>query len=108
MMTNLSATHFDTRVCLNRGLASNNDALGGLGIRGKNNNGLLESFDYNTIVKNLCASQSYHFMDMFLTFTYNQKNILESSASNSGAIHFNGMNTIILDFDCYLNFNNRK
>ena len=73
MMTNLSTTHFDTRVCLNRGLTSNNDALGGLGIRGKNDNGLLESFDSNAIVKNLCASQSYHFMDMFLTFTCNQK-----------------------------------
>ena len=71
MMTNLSVTHFDTQVCLNSGLTSNNDELGGLVIRGKNDNELLESFDSNAIVKNLCASQSYHFMDMFLTFTCN-------------------------------------
>jgi predicted GIY-YIG superfamily endonuclease len=73
MLTNLSATHFDTRVCLNRGLTSSSDELGGLGVRGQNDSGLLESFDSNEVVKNLCASQSYHFMDMFLTFTCNQK-----------------------------------
>lgn len=72
-LTNLSANHFDCRIVLNRGLSTSNDNVGGLGLRGRNETNLLESFDSNQMVKNLCASQQYHHMDMFLTFTCNQR-----------------------------------
>ena len=73
MLANLSANKMDTRIILNRGLTTADDESGGLGLRGKQDESLLESFDSSTTVKNLCASQYYHKMDFFLTFTCNQK-----------------------------------
>lgn len=72
-LTNLAANHCDTRIMLNRGLTAAKDESGGLGLRGKGDSGLLESIDSKQMVKNLCASQKYHSMDYFLTFTCNQK-----------------------------------
>ena len=74
MLCNLSANHFDTRIFLQNGLTSGDDEKGGLCLRGKGGDGgLLESFDSNAIVKNLCSSQAYHSFDYFITYTVNQK-----------------------------------
>ena len=35
--------------------------------------GLINYFGSNETVKNLCAYQAYHFIDLFATFTCNQK-----------------------------------
>jgi predicted GIY-YIG superfamily endonuclease len=72
-LTNLSANHEDTRLVIQRGLTVGDDKKGGLGLRGKGDCGLLESFDSKAMVRNLCASQLYHNMDFFLTFTCNMK-----------------------------------
>lgn len=47
--------------------------MGGLGLRGKGDSALLESIDSKAMVRNLCASQKWHPMDFFLTFTCNMK-----------------------------------
>jgi len=75
MLTNLSATHLDTRVAMNRGLTAADDTCGGLGVRGGNDSasgGLLGSIDSSQMVKNLCASEKYHPKDYFVTLTCNQ------------------------------------
>jgi len=77
-LTNLSANHSDTRIILNRGLTAESDDSGGLGLRGGNQDALLESIDSKQMVKNLCASQSKHPMDFFLTFTCNPKEALRN------------------------------
>lgn len=72
LLTNLSATHLDTRVAMNRGLTAGSDTLGGLGVRGGNDSSgaaLLGSIDSNQMVKNLCASQRIHPSSFFCTFT---------------------------------------
>ena len=72
MLTNLSATHLDTRIAMNRGLTAGSDTLGGLGVRGGNDSAgsaLLGSIDSNQMVKNLCASQQLHPSSFFCTFT---------------------------------------
>ena len=70
-LTNLSATHLDTRIAMNRGLTVGSDTLGGLGVRGGNDSGaaLLGSIDSNQMVKNLCASQRVHPSSFFCTYT---------------------------------------
>ena len=53
MLTNLSATHLDTRVAMNRGLTAADDTCGGLGVRGGNDSasgGLLGSIDSSQMV----------------------------------------------------------
>ena len=72
LLTNLSATHLDTRIAMNRGLTAGSDTLGGLGVRGGNDSSgaaLLGSIDSNQMVKNLCASQKLHPSSFFCTFT---------------------------------------
>ena len=72
ILTNLSATHLDTRVAMNKGLTAGSDTLGGLGVRGGNDSNraaLLGSIDSNQMVKNLCASQQSHPSSFFCTFT---------------------------------------
>ena len=46
---------------------------GELGLRGTGDSSMLESFDSKAMVRNLCASQEYHTMSHFLTFTCNMK-----------------------------------
>ena len=62
MLTNLAASHMDTRVAMNRGgqTAAAEDMAGGLGIRGGNDSAsgkLLGSIDSLQMVKNLCTAQ---------------------------------------------------
>ena len=73
MLTNLSANHQDTRLVLRRGLTVGDDKIGGLSLRGQGDSSMLESFDSKAMVRNLCASQSYHNMTHFLTFTCNMR-----------------------------------
>ena len=73
MLTNLSANHQDSRLVLRRGLTVGEDKSGGLGLCGQGDSSMLESFDSKAMVRNLCASQSYHNMTHFLTFTCNMK-----------------------------------
>ena len=72
-LSNLSANHEDTRIILRRALICNDDKIGDLTIRGKGDNGLLQSFDSKVMVRNLCASQFYHNIDFSLTFTCNMR-----------------------------------
>ena len=67
--TNLTANHEDTRIILNRGLNVNDNLE--VGVRCKDDRALFESVDSKKMVKNLCASQKYYKMDLFLTFTGN-------------------------------------
>ena len=43
MLANLSANKMDTRIILNRGLTTADDESGGLGLRGKQDESLLET-----------------------------------------------------------------
>ena len=49
------------------------EKTGDLGLRGSGDSSMLESFDSKAMVQNLCASQEYHRMSHFLTFTCNMK-----------------------------------
>ena len=70
MTVNISENHFDTRISLNRVLASGDNKSRGLVLRGNGSyTGLIEYFGYNAVVKNLCSSQYYHWMDFFSTYT---------------------------------------
>ena len=73
MMVNLSATHGDTRVILNRGLTVGEDKVGGLGMRGTKDSALEGTIDSSYICKGLCASQKYIKWSHFATYTDNQK-----------------------------------
>ena len=70
---NLAANREDTRCILNHGLKVASDKMGGLGIRDKGDSPLLGSVDNKSMVRNLCSSQQWHPMDVFLTFTCNMK-----------------------------------
>ena len=72
-LTNLSLNHQDSRIVLNRGLTVDSNTTSGMGVRCKNDSSLFEAVDSKQMVRNLCASQKYHKMDLFLTFTCNQK-----------------------------------
>ena len=65
MLTNLAATHEDTRLVLQRGLTVSEDNANRLTVSGKGDSALMESFDSKQMVRNLCASQYYHKMDFF-------------------------------------------
>ena len=73
MLTNLAATHEDTRLVMQRGLTVQDGNSTGLSLHEKEDSVLMESFDSKQMVRNLCASQYYHKMDFFLTFTCNSK-----------------------------------
>ena len=79
ILVNLSLNREDSRMIINRGLvASTNDT--GLEVRGKADTKLYDSVDSKAMVRNLCASQRYHKMHFFLTFTCNQKKHFGTSA----------------------------
>ena len=69
---NAVANSEDTRVMIRRGVTVNKES-GDLGLRGSGDSSLLDSFDSKQMVRNLCASQQYHTMTHFLTFTCNMK-----------------------------------
>ena len=71
-LSNLAANHEDTRIVIRRGLTVDENS-GELGLRGSGDSSMLESFDSKAMVRNLCASQQYHAMTHFLTFTCNMK-----------------------------------
>ena len=73
ILTNLTLNYQHSRIVLNRGLALDDNSKRKIGIRCKNDSPLFQSVDSTQMVKNLCSSQKYHKMDLFLTFTCNQK-----------------------------------
>jgi hypothetical protein len=73
MLTNISENHEETCLILNRGLTIGEDKTGGLGLRGKGDSSLLESFDNKQMVCNLCMSQKYISWDHFLKMKTNLK-----------------------------------
>ena len=73
-LTNLSINQSDQRLILNRGLSADPDSPSGLSLnRASDTSTLYTATDSRKMVKNLSASQKYHPMDLFLTFTCNQK-----------------------------------
>ena len=71
IQANLTMTRQDSIIILNRGLVEASTDTG-LRVRGSNETNITDCIDSNQMVKNLCASQKYHKMDFFLTFTCNQ------------------------------------
>ena len=70
---NLAANREDTRCIISHGLSVADEKVGGLGLRGEGDSSLLNSVDNKAMVRNLCSSQRWHRMDVFLTFTCNMK-----------------------------------
>ena len=56
MLTNLAATHEDTRLVLQRGLTVSEDNANRLTVGGKGDSALMESFDSKQMVRNLCIT----------------------------------------------------
>ena len=83
MLTNLSVSHEDIRLVLQCDITVAEVKAGGLGLRGNGDSSMLESFDSKAMVRNLCASQYYHNMDFFLTFTCNMKKLFGTSTIKS-------------------------
>ena len=71
IQVNLSLNCEDSRIILNRGLMESTSETG-LQVRSRDDNLLSDCVDSKQTVRNLCASQGYHKMDFFLTFTCNQ------------------------------------
>lgn len=80
MLTNLSATHKDVRLVMQHGFTVQNQNSSGLSLHGKGDSVLMESLDLNEMLQNLCASQHYHKLYFFLTFTCNSKPHFRTSA----------------------------
>ena len=57
MMSNLTVSNEDTRIILNRGLTMGKDRIGGLEVRGKWDEALLEYTDNRQKVRTLFASK---------------------------------------------------
>ena len=72
ILVNLTLNREDSRIILNRGLMESSSETG-LQIRSRNDSLLSDCVDNKQTVRNLCASQKYHKMDFFLTFTCNQR-----------------------------------
>ena len=72
ILVNLTLNREDSRIILNRGLMESTSDTG-LKIRSRDDTLLSDCVDNKQTVRNLCASQVYHKMDYFLTFTCNQK-----------------------------------
>ena len=71
LLSNLACNRTHSKLIINRGLmCATNDT--GLRIHGKNDSYLSGSMDSKMLVRNLCASQEFHKMTYFLTFTCNQ------------------------------------
>lgn len=71
ILVNLKLNREDSRIILNRGLMESTGSTG-LQLRSRDYSLLYDSVDNKQTVRNLCASQKYHQMDFFLTFTCNQ------------------------------------
>ena len=71
-LSNITASHEDSRIIMNRGMKVDDKNYSGLGVRRKNDSTLFDSVDSQRMVNNLCASQKYHKMDYFVTYTCNQ------------------------------------
>ena len=71
ILVNLTLNREDSRIILNRGLMESSTETG-LQIISRNDSLLSDCVDNKQTVRNLCASQKYHKMDFFLTFTCNQ------------------------------------
>ena len=71
-LNNLSINHEDYHIVLNRGLIIYSESTNGIGVTCKNNSSLFQSIDSKQIVRNLCASQKYHKMGLFITFDLNK------------------------------------
>ena len=71
ILSNLTLNREDSRIILNRGLIESSSETG-LKVRSRDDTLLSDSIDSKQTVRNLCASQKYHKMDFFLTFTCNQ------------------------------------
>ena len=64
ILTNLTLNCKDSRIVLNRGLVVATNETG-LEARGRNQSTLYDSIDSKLMVRNLCASQSFHVMHFF-------------------------------------------
>ena len=74
MLTNLATNKHNTGMVLNEGLSTSKEKSPDLNLCGDNKTSpLLDSIDSKKRIKNLMASQKYHKLDVFLTFTYNMK-----------------------------------
>ena len=71
ILVNLTLNREDSRIILNRGLMESSSETG-LQIRSRHDSLLSDCVDNKQTVRNLCASQKYHKIDFFLTFTCNQ------------------------------------
>ena len=71
VLSNLTLNREDSRIIINRGLVGSNDTSG-LQVRSNHDTMLTDNVDNRQMVRNLCASQRYYAMDLFLTFTCNQ------------------------------------
>ena len=71
ILSNLTLNREDSRIILNRGLMESSNEIG-LKVRSRDDTLLSDSVDSKQTLSNLCASQKYHKMDFFLTFTCNQ------------------------------------
>ena len=71
ILVNLTLNREDSQIILNRGLMESSTETG-LQIKSRNDSLLSDCVDNKQTVRNLCASQKYHKMDFFLTFTCNQ------------------------------------
>ena len=71
-ITNLSLNHEYSCIVLNIGLTVDPESLNVIVFGLINDSSIFESIYSNQMVGNLCASQKYHKMDLFLTFNCNQ------------------------------------
>ena len=69
---NLTTTHSDTPIALNRGLTTNEN-----GLRGMYDTSLQSSIDSRQMVKTLCCSCKNHKWSHFASFTCNKIIILD-------------------------------
>ena len=71
-LTKLSLNQENTCIVLNIRLTVDSKSANGIGVRKNNYPSIFESIDSKKMVGIFCASQKYHKMDIFLTFTCNQ------------------------------------
>lgn len=104
-LSNLLMNMEDSRIIINRGLTFDGSDIG-LKVKSRSDTCMHDSIDSKQVVKNLCASQKYHPMTFFLTFTCNQsmhfgiRHIKNWIDSNKWHIHFKGYD--------YLNFSEQE
>ena len=72
-LTTLSLNHDGTRIVLNVGVTVYTESTNIIGAICNKHSSLFESIYIKQMVSNFCASQKYHKVDIFLTFTCNQE-----------------------------------